>query len=243
MTTVNLRKNVSSSNGVEICVLGVIGSGKTRFSNALVEAIRSSGKQCKALLEPASKTNPYLSDFYKDPEKYGFSMQIYLLNKRFEQQLLAQSLCLAGENCVMDSSIFSDSCFVNLLEKDGVISKRDCDTYFELFQNMSRDCLYPTAVVYLDCTIEKNVERINKRMTEKAGRACESAIDKDYLYKLKLEIEQLVTGFQRYTHVIRLDWNEDLTQEQIEAKALEVYNDIVLVNEKEPIRCFLGVDG
>lgn len=242
MTTVNLRDNSSQVRGIEVCVLGVIGSGKTRFSKALANIIREDGHPCRELLEPASKTNPYLSLYYQDPKKYGFPMQIFLLNKRFEQQMLAQSLCLAGESCVMDSSIFSDSTFVSLLEKDNTLSKLDVDTYFELFQNMSRSCMYPTAVVFLDCTIEKNIERINKRITEKAGRACESVIDKDYLYKLKLELEQLITGFQRYTHVIKLDWNHDMTQTEIEDKAREVYNDILAMRRIEPIRCFIGLD-
>lgn len=242
MTTVNLRNNSSSERGIEVCVLGVIGSGKTRFSKALANVIREEGKPCRELLEPASKTNPYLALYYSDPQKYGFPMQIFLLNKRFEQQMLAQSLCLAGESCVMDSSIFSDSTFVSLLEKDKTLSNLDADTYFELFQNMSRSCMYPTAVVFLDCTIDKNAERIAQRMTEKAGRACESAIDKDYLYKLKLELEQLITGFQRYTHVIRLDWNSDMSQLEIEEKAREVYKNIMSMKKIEPIRCFIGLD-
>ena len=83
MTTVNLRDNSSQVRGIEVCVLGVIGSGKTRFSKALANIIREDGKPCRELLEPASKTNPYLSLYYQDPKKYGFPMQIFLLNKRF----------------------------------------------------------------------------------------------------------------------------------------------------------------
>lgn len=239
MTLVNQR--TANNTGVFINCLGLIGSGKSALTSALQQVIESETGNCRAIFEPASKTNPYLSDYYTNPERWGFTIQVFLLNRRLEQARLAQSICLAGENCVADSSIFSDSVFVSMLEKTGTIDRRDADTYFELFQNMSRDLMYPTAVIYLDVPVEVALSRIAKRMTEKTGRKCEAGIDPSYLQGLQVEYEQLLTGLQRYTHVIRVDWSDDKTPEQIKEYALKLYHDVLSLRRIEPIRCFIGL--
>lgn len=240
MTLVNQR-NTKPNTGVFINVLGLIGSGKSALTSALKQVIEEETGNCRAIFEPASKTNPYLADYYANPARWGFTIQVFLLNRRLEQARLAQSICLAGENCVGDSSIFSDSVFVSMLEKTGTIDRRDADTYFELFQNMSRDLMYPTAVLYLDVPVEVSLARITKRMGEKEGRRCESGIDPDYLRGLQVEYEQLLTGLQRYTHVLRVDWSEDKTPDQIQASARKLYHDVLAIRDIEPIRCFIGL--
>ena len=240
MVMVNEREN-GFRTGCFINVLGLIGSGKSALTAALQDVIKEETGNCRAIFEPASKTNPYLADYYKAPQRWGFTIQVFLLNRRLEQARLAQSVCLAGENVVGDSSIFSDSVFVSMLEKTGVMDKRDADTYFELFQNMARDLMYPTAVLYLDVPVEVSLERIAKRMTEKEGRKCEAGIDPNYLRGLQVEYEQLLTGLQRYTHVIRLDWSGDKSKDEIRLAAQKLYHDVLELRRIEPIRCFIGL--
>ena len=196
---------------------------------------------CEVLREPASVTNPYLADYYANPEQNAFAMQIFLLNKRFEQQLIAQDRAIAGRNVVQDSSIFSDSCFVSKLVKDGTMRQVDANTYFDLFTNMTRFALYPTAVVYLDTPIDVQIKRIVKRMEEKEGRKCECAITADYLTALQLEYERLLTGLGQYTRLIRLPWGEPKTMEEIKATARSLYDYIQAGRMYSPIDCFLGV--
>lgn len=239
MTLINERE--FNHPGVFINVLGLIGSGKSELTKHLVDVIQAETGNCMGIFEPASKTNPYLADYYQSPERWGFTIQVFLLNRRLEQCRLAQSLCLSGENCVADSSIFSDSVFVNMLEKSGTMDKRDANTYFELFQNMSRDLMYPTAVLYLDVPIDVALHRISKRMSEKEGRKCEAGIDPSYLHSLQVEYEQLLTGLQRYTHVIRIDWSQDKTQSEIREAAKTLYHDVLSLRRIEPIRCFIGL--
>ena len=225
------------THGVHVCVLGGIGAGKSTLANAIGEV----WDDCEVLREPASITNPYLADYYADPEQNAFAMQIFLLNKRFEQQLIAQDRAIAGRNVVQDSSIFSDSCFVSKLVKDGTMRQVDANTYFDLFTNMTRFALYPTAVVYLDTPIDVQIKRIVKRMEEKEGRKCECAITADYLTALQLEYERLLTGLGQYTRLIRLPWGEPKTMEEIKATARSLYDYILAGKMYSPIDCFLGV--
>ena len=211
--------------GYHVCVLGVIGSGKTTLAQALQKVIAEKTGRCEGLWEPV-ESNPLLPLYYKDPERYALSMQIYMLNRRLEQQRVAQDLALAGISSVQDSSLFGDSCFVEMLKKDGILRPEEVDVYSQLFANMSRDVMYPSLVIYLDCAPEVAKQRIEKR-----GRECEKGISIEYLVKLKAELDTLVKEFAAYTHVHIIDANADLTPEQIEEEARGEYMTLRILRE------------
>ena len=211
--------------GYHVCVLGVIGSGKTTLARALQKVIIEHLGRCEGLWEPV-ESNPLLPLYYKDPERYALSLQIYMLNRRLEQQRVAQDLALAGISSVQDSSLFGDSCFVEMLKKDGLLKPEEVDVYSQLFANMSRDVMYPSLVIYLDCEPEVAKQRIEKR-----GRECEKGISIDYLAKLKAELDVLVKEFAAYTHVHIIDANADLTREQIEEEARGEYMTLRILRE------------
>lgn len=228
-------------NGAMLSVLGLIGSGKSSLTRILSKIIRDETGFCEELYEPASKTNPYLADYYRDPSRWGFSIQVYLLNRRLEQHRYAQAMALAGKCSVADSAIHADSCFVSMLEKDGTISKREAETYFDLFRNMSRELLYPTAFIYLDVSPEKALERVAKRISQKESRKCEAGIPVDYMQRLRAEYMELLSSLSRFAHVIRVDWNDDRSDEEIEVEAQSLWTQIKLLRDSMPIPCQIGV--
>lgn len=203
--------------GYHVCILGIIGSGKTTLAHALCDVIAEKTGRCEGLWEPV-ESNPLLPLYYKDPARYAFPMQVYMLNRRLEQQRVAQDLALAGISSVQDSSVFGDSCFVEMLKKDGILTAEEVDVYAQLFANMSRDVMYPSMVIYLDCTPETAKKRIEKR-----GRECEKDISIEYLSKLKIELDALVKDFGTYANVLALDANPDLTPEEIEYEARRAF--------------------
>ena len=202
--------------GFHISVIGVIGSGKTTLTESIKKVLEEKYGSCEGLWEPV-EDNPILPLYYENPDKYAFPMQIYMLNRRMEQQRIAQDFALAGVHSVQDSSVFSDSCFVEMLRKSGVMTQEECDIYSRLFINMSRDVMYPSLVVYLDCEPSVAMKRIEKR-----GRECERGIPESYLKSLKDELDIFVDEFSCYTDVYRHDANVDLTPEQIDEKAKHI---------------------
>lgn len=242
MTISNFR-SVAYPSGIHIPVIGCISAGKTSFCKALARVIEEdTHKACRTMFEPATEDdegdhNPFLALYYKDIPRWAFTIQIYLLNKRLEQTRLAQALAMAGENSVADSSIWSDSIFVNKLEKSGDLSKAEADCYFELFHNMSREIMYPQVFVYLHVSPEKAIIRLNKRMSEKAGRACESSIPVSYMSNLIAEYHELTSNLSRFSHVITLDWDEDKTPEQILDAARGLWEQIKAMRETMTIPC------
>ena len=220
--------------GFHICVLGVIASGKTTLTRALEEVIKEETGFCMAFYEPVSE-NPLLPLYYKNPERYAFPMQIYMLNRRLEQQRVAQVLAMDGLSSVQDSSVFGDSCFVEMLHKDGLLTQEEIDVYSDLFLNMSRDVMYPSMIVYLNCPAEKAMERLKKR-----SRECEAGIPIDYLRKLKAELDILVDQFQRFTFVKEINAEIDLTEDEIKSLARQIYQEVKMTRNK-PILNRMGV--
>ena len=63
-----------------IAVEGVIGAGKTSLAQMLGDTLAA-----KVVLEKFEE-NPFLKDFYRDPERYAFQTQIFFLLTRYKQQ-------------------------------------------------------------------------------------------------------------------------------------------------------------
>lgn len=61
-------------NGV-IILEGNIGAGKTTLAHKISAAIKRMGLKSQTHEEPASGTNPFLDDYYKDPKATAFKMQ------------------------------------------------------------------------------------------------------------------------------------------------------------------------
>ena len=76
-----------------IGIAGLIGAGKSTLATALGELL-----DLPVYYEPV-QDNEYLADFYVDTAKYAFSMQIYLLNRRFQQH---QEIIWRGGGGVQD---------------------------------------------------------------------------------------------------------------------------------------------
>ena len=74
-----MSENKPKLQDLFIGIAGLIGAGKSTLATALGELTG-----LPVYYEPV-QDNEYLADFYADTAKYAFSMQIYLLNRRFQQ--------------------------------------------------------------------------------------------------------------------------------------------------------------
>src|SRR5271163_4300804 len=92
----------SLSNGfgnIFIGIAGMIGAGKSTLAAALGQHLG-----IDVYYEPVAD-NEYLSDFYRDTARYSFAMQVYLLNRRFQQH---QEIIWRGRPAVQDRTIYED---------------------------------------------------------------------------------------------------------------------------------------
>lgn len=193
-----------------IIVEGNIGAGKSTFAQALANAFQALGHNAEYLAEPADGTNPFLSLYYEDPKRWAFTMQAHLLSKRYEMTQYAQHGALMGKGWfIMDRSYFGDLYFANVQMKDGYFTPDEYASYVSLHKAMQANIHFPTAAIFLDCAPETCKRRIEKRMSERAGRACECAIDIGYLQSLDAEIEKLALFMKTQTSTRWLGWDRE----------------------------------
>jgi deoxyadenosine kinase len=177
-----------------IGIAGLIGAGKTTLAKALGQHLN-----LEVHFEPVID-NEYLNDFYRDTKRYSFPMQIYLLNRRFQQH---QEIIWRGCGGVQDRTIYEDAIFAKTLRDMGQMDGRDYETYVTLFRNMSNFMCRPHVVIYLDVSPEKSLERIHAR-----DRGCESAVSLEYLKRLYDNYEEFLGELSRMIPVLRVKWDE-----------------------------------
>jgi deoxyadenosine kinase len=175
-----------------ISIAGLIGVGKTTLANALGAHLG-----LEVHHEPLVD-NVYLEDFYADTARWSFAMQVYLLNRRFQQH---QEIIWRGKGAVQDRTIYEDSIFARVLVDMKLMHPRDYETYVGLYRNLSNFMCRPTAIVYLHASPEACHERIAKR-----GRSFESVVSLEYLQRLYRAYEEFVANIANTIPVIRVDW-------------------------------------
>ena len=141
-----------------IITAGMIGVGKTTLTSLIAEHFGT-----KAFYEPVGD-NPVLPLYYSDPKQYGFLLQIYFLNRRFD--MIKQAL--ADDNNVLDRSIYEDALFTAENHKDGNITDAEKEVYTQLLDNMMAELQKlpkkaPDLLVYAETDFETILYRIKKR--------------------------------------------------------------------------------
>ncbi|MEY8461798.1 deoxynucleoside kinase [Streptococcus merionis] len=141
-----------------IILAGMIGVGKTTYTSRLAEALGT-----QAFFEPVDN-NPILDKYYHDPDKYGFALQIYFLNKRFKS---IKQAYLENDN-VLDRSIYEDALFTYINTLQGNISQEEYNLYLELLDNMMEEIdglpkKAPDLLVYLNGSFDHILNNIEKR--------------------------------------------------------------------------------
>lgn len=184
-----------------IGIAGMIGAGKSTLARALGEHL-----DLDVHHEPVDD-NIYLEDFYRDTARYAFPMQIYLLNRRFQQH---QEIIWRGRPAVQDRTIYEDAVFAKMLADQGFMEQRDYQTYLQLFRHMANFMARPHLIVYLDVPPEASRERITQR-----GRDFEQGITMDYLGALYDGYEAFIRDIAKLIPVIRVDYTRYATAEEM----------------------------
>lgn len=169
---------------MHIAVAGNIGSGKTTLTGLL-------GKHYKWECQFEDvEDNPYLMDFYEDMQRWSFNLQIYFLNSRFNQIV---DIRKGKKNVIQDRTIYEDAfIFAPNLHSMGLMTSRDFENYFSLFNSMEQFIQPPDLMIYLRASVPALVNNIQKR-----GRDYEEAIRLDYLKRLNERYEAWISTYDK----------------------------------------------
>jgi len=167
---------------MHIAVAGNIGSGKTTPTGILAKHYG-----WVAQYEDVDD-NPYLNDFYEDMQRWSFNLQIYFLNSRFSQIVQIRQ---TGQETIQDRTIYEDAyIFAPNLHSMGLMTTRDFENYFALFNLMSSLIEPPDLLIYLRASIPTLVNQIQNR-----GLKYEDNIRLDYLKHLNERYEAWIETY------------------------------------------------
>ena len=200
-----------------IGIAGLIGAGKTTLAKALGEHLG-----LDVHFEPVID-NEYLDDFYRETAKYAFAMQIYLLNRRFQQH---QEIIWRGRGGVQDRTIYENAIFAKTLVDQGLMEHRDYETYVSLFRNMANFMCRPHVIVYLDVSPEISMERIRER-----ARGCEVGVELPYLEALSRSYEDFLADISKLIPVLRVNYNQFWDVERLAAAITREYKGASFLRE------------
>lgn len=168
---------------MHIAVAGNIGCGKTTLTKMLAKHYG---------WEPRFETvefNPYLADFYADMARWAFNLQVFFLNKRFQDIV---EISKSDAWIIQDRTIYEDArIFASNLHDQGFLSDRDFDNYTDLFDLMMSLVKMPDLTIYIRASIPTLVSQIQKR-----GRDYEQTMQIDYLQGLSDKYEKWISEYK-----------------------------------------------
>ena len=152
-----------------IAIEGNIGAGKTSLATQISREFNA-----KLILERFAD-NPFLPKFYKEPQRYAFTLEMSFLADRYQQisDDLSQ-LDLFKDFMVSDYDVHKSLIFSRV-----TLPEDEFRLYRKLFYQVYKDIAKPDLYVYL----YQNTERLQKNI-KKRGRNYEQDIEDDYLDKI-----------------------------------------------------------
>ena len=151
-----------------IAIEGVIGVGKTTLAKMLSDKLGA-----RLVLEKFEE-NPFLPNFYEDPEHYAFQTQIFFLLSRYRQQQELFQADLFHSHIVSDYIFEKDKIFAYLTLRDDELK-----LYENLLATIEKTIPPPDLVIYLQSSNDRLMTNIKKR-----GRAIEKHMSDEYIKEL-----------------------------------------------------------
>ena len=151
-----------------LAIEGVIGVGKTSLTRKIQEAVDG-----RLFLEEF-EVNPFLEDFYEDPEHYAFQTQLFFLLSRFRQQEQLLQYDLFKSQIIADYMFQKDRIFATLN-----LNEKELTLYNMLARILEKRIVKPDLVLYLRAGTERLMANIEMR-----GRAYEKDMKRDYIENL-----------------------------------------------------------
>ena len=165
----NPKKAFTFNDHNYIAIEGNIGAGKTSLTNKIAKDFNA-----KLILERFAD-NPFLPKFYKEPDRYAFTLEMSFLADRYQQisDDLSQ-LDLFKDFMVSDYDIYKSLIFSKI-----TLPEDEFRLYRKLFYQVYKDIAKPDLYIYL----YQNTERLQANI-KKRGRNYEKDIKDDYLEKI-----------------------------------------------------------
>lgn len=160
---------------IYIAVEGVTGSGKNLLAQKLSEKLNSK------LIKDNYFQNPFLADFYKNPDKFALPLQLFFLTMRYQQQVEMPFGDLFSQNIVANYIFNKDQIYAsyNLDDKNFAL-------YNQILKVMNPNIHTPDLVIYLHapdpCILFDNIRKRKRAIEKDINEAYIDGLNKGYIY-------------------------------------------------------------
>ncbi len=148
-----------------IAIEGPIGVGKTSLVKLISEQL-----EARVVLE-SFEDNPFLADFYEEPEQYAFQTQLFFLLQRYQQQQDLRQVDMFHNLLITDYMFVKDRLFASLNLQD-----KEMTLYDTVANLLERNIVSPDLVIYLQADTATLMKNISKR-----GRKFEKNVSFEYI--------------------------------------------------------------
>ena len=169
-----------------IAIEGPIGVGKTSLSKLIGEKLGA-----RLVLEEFEE-NPFLSEFYKDPERYAFQTQLFFLLQRYRQQHELRQVDMFQNLVIADYMFIKDRLFASLN-----LNEKEIELYDTVANLLEKNIIKPDLVIYLQGSTSSIMKKIVDR-----GRSIEKNITSDYIEALSQVYTEYFFRYQETPLVI-----------------------------------------
>lgn len=181
-----------------VAIEGTIGVGKTSLANLLSDKLGA-----KLVLEEF-EDNPFLSEFYEDPERHAFQTQLWFLLQRYQQQQDLRQVDMFQNLVITDYMFVKDRLFASLN-----LNEKEMSLYDTVANMMERNVIGPDLVIFLQADTETLMRNISRR-----GRDFEMNMSEDYIDALNQVYNEYFFRYQDTPLVIINTNNIDFVHNQ-----------------------------
>lgn len=176
---------------MKISIDGNIGCGKTSVLSRVCQDAR-----IPVFLEPVNDWKDWLTLYYQDPSRWGFSFNIKVLLS-FNQWANNKFLALYERSPISNKYVFAD------LQKDeGKMNELEYKLFDEIYQKLS---WCPDKIIYIRTDPEVCMERMTRR-----ARDCESKVPFEYIKAIHEKYEKIyIDGSLSDTQIVVVNGNQE----------------------------------
>jgi deoxyadenosine/deoxycytidine kinase len=205
-----------------IAIDGIIGTGKTHLTKLLSQKFNA------LPIYEEYTNNPFLEQFYANPQQYALPAQLYFLINRYQQLAAVVQKDLFYPYTIADYTFAKNTIFASI-----TLNERELTLFYKIKDLIEPDIPIPDLVIFLQADIQIMLERIKRR-----GIPLERSITEQYL---KLLSEAYNQYFFHYSAspimIINVD-NLVFTEDSLDFLWLteELYKPIFGINYLNPVK-------
>jgi deoxyadenosine/deoxycytidine kinase len=190
-----------------IAIEGPIAVGKTSLANLMSKELSA------RLVREEFDENPFLPDFYKDPERFAFQTQLFFLLQRYRQQQELRQVDMFQKLLITDYMFVKDRLFASLN-----LGEKEMQLYDTVANLLERNIIKPDLVIYLQADTDTLMKNIAKR-----GREMETGITYEYIDALSQVYTEYFFRYQETPLVIINTNNIDFVHNEDDLKEVIKY--------------------